>query len=51
MKTIKENKLNSTMCLSGIELLITSELQIIRGGNSEDKSNTKETDVYDKREG
>jgi hypothetical protein len=50
MKTIIENKVNDKKYLVGIELLINTELHLIRGGNSDDKSKTQETDVYDKRE-
>lgn len=33
-----------------IELLSDSELFIVRGGSSEEKGKTKETDVYDTRD-
>lgn len=51
MKTINDIKGKNIMFLNGIEILNNTELHTIRGGNTEDKSKTKETDVYDTREG
>jgi hypothetical protein len=51
MNTINENKGTKILYFEGFEILNSIELHVIRGGNSEDKSKTKETDVYDTREG
>ena len=50
MKNNLVNILSNRLYPEGYERLTISELYNVRGGNSEDKSTSKESDVYDKRE-
>jgi hypothetical protein len=51
MKDIVKNIGLKSNLTEGFEKLSLSELNNIRGGNSEERGSSKETDVYDKREG
>ena len=50
MKNIFNNIEINKSSLKGIEELSITELLKIRGGNSDDKTKTKETDIYDTRD-
>jgi hypothetical protein len=50
MKNNSETKLKVNPNFQGFEILNYTELHLVRGGNSEGQTKTKETDVYDTRE-
>jgi hypothetical protein len=51
MKALKiDSGLSNFTISEGFEILTIAEMWQIRGGNSEDKSKSKEVDVYDPKE-
>ena len=51
MKKSMENKTKiNILKADGYEMLTLDELHSIRGGNSNDKTQTKEKDIYDRRD-
>jgi hypothetical protein len=51
MKAVKDNQGETILTKSeGIEILSITEMFHIRGGYSEDKSKSKDVDIYDQKE-